>query len=202
MEHVKQQANSKRRLKLGDIAEHLQLKKFVVRAWEKELGLAPQSGLYGADDVELFKKIKQLVVVERKSLDQVREVIGASRVLEPLLAEVAPAIHDIAAEQSVEVASSTDLGGVIKTVVEVATVSEGEQATVVSEGELKILPAESLLASEIPSTAGEVTPALEAAAEEKVVAAQMINEAAQQKFLVELAFFKQELLRFKELLKS
>lgn len=202
MEHVKQQANSKRRLKLGDIAEHLQLKKFVVRAWEKELGLAPQSGLYGADDVELFKKIKQLVVVERKSLDQVREVIGASRVLEPSLAEVAPVVQDITCGQSLGAASSTDLGGVIEAVVEVTPASEGERAAVVSDGEVKILPAESLLASEIPPTAGEVTPALEAATEEKVFAAQMINEAAQQKFLVELAFFKQELLRFKELLKS
>lgn len=202
MEHVKQQANSKRRLKLGDIAEHLQLKKFVVRAWEKELGLAPHSGLYGADDVELFKKIKQLVLVERKSLDQVREVIGASRVLEPSAGEVAPAIHDIAREQGFEVASSTDLGDAVEAIVELAAASEEEPATLVSDGEVKVLPAESLLVSEIPSAGGKLTPVLETAAEEKVGAAQMINEAAQQKFLVELAFFKQELLRFKELLKS
>lgn len=162
MEHVKQQMSSKRRLKLGDIAESLQLKKFVVKSWEKELGLAPVGGAYGASDIEIFKKIKQLVLVERKPLAQVRDLIGARKLMQ----------------------------------------DQGQSADEIEHGNEEL--AEVLAADSQVIDNQEKTSVV--AASEIVFAKQKIvdfsGQQAQQKFQEELAFFKQELMRFQSLLNS
>lgn len=189
MEHVKQQASSKRRLKLGDIAEHLQVKKFVVRAWEKELGLAPEGGLYGSEDVELFKKIKQLVLVEQKSIAHVRDIIGARKVTTEEVVVVEVAAHE-------EVVAATTC----ETEYHAATMQE-EPAEVVVE-ELLAAPVEAVIyVAECVAVEAAMSMVEEVIAP-TVVAAQMASAPAPQEFLAELTFFKQELLRFQELLKA
>jgi len=61
---------SKRQYRIGDLAEHLQLKKFVLRFWEKELNISSHRSkggqrFYEQQDFETFKFIKELLY-ERK----------------------------------------------------------------------------------------------------------------------------------------
>ena len=61
---------SKRQYRIGELAKHLKLKKFVLRFWEKELDIKPHrsSGgqrFYQEEDFETFKLIKTLLY-ERK----------------------------------------------------------------------------------------------------------------------------------------
>jgi len=58
--------SEKRQLRIGELAQELELKKFVIRFWEKEFGIkAPrtegQQRLYGEKDIEFFKEIKSLL---------------------------------------------------------------------------------------------------------------------------------------------
>jgi DNA-binding transcriptional MerR regulator len=60
----------KRQYRIGELAKHLKLKKFVLRFWEKELGIKPQRStggqrFYQEEDFETFKIIKTLLY-ERK----------------------------------------------------------------------------------------------------------------------------------------
>lgn len=60
----------KRQYRIGELAKQLKLKKFVLRFWEKELGIKPQRSiggqrLYQEEDFETFKTIKTLLY-ERK----------------------------------------------------------------------------------------------------------------------------------------
>ncbi len=56
----------KRQLRIGELAQELEVKKFVIRFWEKEFGIkAPrtegQQRLYSEKDVEFFKTVKSLL---------------------------------------------------------------------------------------------------------------------------------------------
>lgn len=60
----------KRQYRIGELAKHLKLKKFVLRFWEKELNIKPQRStggqrFYQEEDFETFKTIKTLLY-ERK----------------------------------------------------------------------------------------------------------------------------------------
>lgn len=60
----------KRQYRIGELAKQLKLKKFVLRFWEKELGIKPQRSMggqrfYQEEDFETFKTIKTLLY-ERK----------------------------------------------------------------------------------------------------------------------------------------
>ena len=216
MELVKQQMGSKRRLKLGDIAEHLQVKKFVVRAWEKELGLAPSGGLYGTEAIELFKKIKQLALVEKQSFDQIKTVLGdAVTVVETegnvIGAQITTAevvVPEVAA-QAMEM-GSLDAQSCEMTAQVVAEainrVEQPEKEDVVVQDVLQaaadsVVPAEMIIAApEVMISPAESYELYNHA--ETIHAAQAINDAAQEKFLAELAFFKQELVKFRQLLST
>ena len=55
---------SKRHYRIGELAESLKVEKFVIRFWEKELGIKSfrsQGGqrFYSEDDFEKFKLIKE-----------------------------------------------------------------------------------------------------------------------------------------------
>jgi hypothetical protein len=182
MEHLKQQANSKRKLKLGDIAEHLQVKKFVVRTWEKELGLAPQSGGYDADGVELFKKIKQLVIVEHQSLDQVRQVIGASKItstIQPAMLEYEDdAISSLGMTPTTEQSFSS------------------ENFIILSEKTMEIN------AHSLQEPVYVPAEALQATQEDTTTLMSHATAGQQEKFFSDLALFKQELIRLQALLKA
>ena len=61
---------SKRQYRIGEVAKRLNLKKFVLRFWEKELNLTPHRStggqrFYQEEDFETFKKVKELLY-ERK----------------------------------------------------------------------------------------------------------------------------------------
>ena len=238
MELVKQQASSKRRLKLGDIAEHLQVKKFVIRSWEKELGLAPQSGFYSPEDVEIFKKIKQLVLVNRQPLQKVRAVIGAHKLEDPMLSAteaVEPMISLEAAAEAEAMECSVEAADLVCEAVEsqvsqIIVVDNSVQACSQSEACDEVLAevfveleaceqffaaaayqeeeveAELEMATAVLATDSMmIAPAelCEAMAEPQIVAAeQVLREQTHQKFLAELTFFRQELLKFQQLLNT
>jgi hypothetical protein len=217
MELVRQQASSKRRLKLGDIAELLQIKKFVIRSWEKELNLAPQSGLYGAEAIEIFKKIKQLVQVEKQSLDHVRNVIGASK---SVAVEIEPAAQDCVAvaesmpfvEAACEVVVSYEAASSAgEPVVEALELKTEEFDTVAADEEVAsavFLQGDEIDNQDVVALAlgadAEIDQSghrYEAATEVSAfVGVSLVDDSSQQKFLAELAFFKQELLKFQQLL--
>ena len=238
MELVKQQASSKRRLKLGDIAEHLQVKKFVIRTWEKELGLAPQSGFYGAEDVEIFKKIKQLVLVDRQPLQKVRGAIGVHKLEDPLLSAaqaLEPIISLEAAAEAEAMECSVEAADLIceaaeSQVSQIIVIDNSVQACSQSEAcdeplvevfvELEaceqFVAAAACQEEEVGAGLEMATAALvgdrmmiapaelcEAMTEPQAMTAeQVLSEQVQQKFLAELTFFRQELLKFQQLLNT
>ena len=74
---------SKRQYRIGDVAQALKLKKFVLRFWEKELNLIPNRSVggqrfYEEADVEKFKLIKSLLYDRKFTL------AGAKKELELL----------------------------------------------------------------------------------------------------------------------
>lgn len=57
---------NKKQYRIGDLAQELKIKKFVLRFWEKELDLKPQRSIggqrfYQEEDFETFKLIKSLL---------------------------------------------------------------------------------------------------------------------------------------------
>jgi DNA-binding transcriptional MerR regulator len=56
----------KRQYRIGDLSKELKVKKFVIRFWEKELGIMPDRSpggqrFYEEKDFETFKQIKHLL---------------------------------------------------------------------------------------------------------------------------------------------
>ncbi len=73
----------KRQYRIGDVAQALKLKKFVLRFWEKELNLIPNRSVggqrfYEEADFEKFKLIKSLLYERKFTL------AGAKKELESL----------------------------------------------------------------------------------------------------------------------
>lgn len=56
----------KRQFRIGDLAKHLDVEKFVIRFWEKEFGVSTTRSdggqrFYSEEDLDTFKKIKTLL---------------------------------------------------------------------------------------------------------------------------------------------
>ncbi len=76
MQHP-QQVSSKKLLKIHDIAEALNIKKFVIKLWEKEFGFdteQPKGGqrLYSSQDLKIFQHIKELLHKQSMSIEEAR----------------------------------------------------------------------------------------------------------------------------------
>lgn len=83
----------KRQFRIGELAKHLAIEKFVIRFWEKEFGLRPtRSGggqrFYNEDDLQRFTMIKALLYEQgftiagaRKHLEEApkSQVIGSRK---------------------------------------------------------------------------------------------------------------------------
>jgi DNA-binding transcriptional MerR regulator len=59
----------KRQFRIGDLAKHLAVEKFVIRFWEKEFGVTTTRSnggqrFYSEEDLDTFKKIKTLLYDE------------------------------------------------------------------------------------------------------------------------------------------
>lgn len=57
---------SKRQYRIGDLAKHLNIEKFVIRFWEKELNIKPKRSkggqrFYQEKDFQTFKTVKELL---------------------------------------------------------------------------------------------------------------------------------------------
>ena len=64
----------KRKFRIGDFAQHLGVKNFVIRFWEKEFNIKPgrsQGGqrFYNEEDFEKFKLIKELLYEKKFTLE-------------------------------------------------------------------------------------------------------------------------------------
>lgn len=85
MENQKMQMN-KRKFRIGDLAKKLQVKKFVIRFWEKEFQLQSdrsQGGqrFYTQDDLTTFSTIKELLYEKKYTIP------GAKKELDIILSE-------------------------------------------------------------------------------------------------------------------
>ena len=64
----------KRKFRIGEMAQNLEIKQFVIRFWEKEFNIKPnrtQGGqrFYSEEDYEKFKLIKELLYEKRFTLE-------------------------------------------------------------------------------------------------------------------------------------
>lgn len=64
---------SKRQYRIGELAKKLNIKKFVIRFWEKELGIKPHRSpggqrFYIEEDFETFKIVKNLLYDKKYTL--------------------------------------------------------------------------------------------------------------------------------------
>ena len=103
----------KRRFRIGELAQNLNIEKFVIRFWEKEFGLSSDRShggqrFYDETDLARFKAIKTLLYEEgftiagaRKHLkEQTKTVVGARKTV----TEKAPAQPDNSNEWHQELA--------------------------------------------------------------------------------------------------
>ncbi len=78
------------RLRIGDVARELNIKKSLIRLWEKEFGLNTQKNTYTIEDMKVFVNIKELVRTKGLSIDQAKaelqvQPITSSIIEEPIL---------------------------------------------------------------------------------------------------------------------
>lgn len=74
---------SKRKFRIGDLAQELKIKKYIIRFWEKEFDLKSDRSdggqrFYTEDDLALFTKIKQLLYLEGYTIAGARKQLGIS----------------------------------------------------------------------------------------------------------------------------
>ena len=72
---------SKRKFRIGDLAQELKIKKYIIRFWEKEFDLKSDRSdggqrFYTEDDLALFTKIKQLLYLEGYTIAGARKQLG------------------------------------------------------------------------------------------------------------------------------
>lgn len=72
---------SKRKFRIGDLAQELKIKKYIIRFWEKEFDLKSDRSdggqrFYTEDDLALFVKIKQLLYKEGFTIAGARKQLG------------------------------------------------------------------------------------------------------------------------------
>ena len=70
----------RRQFRIGELAKELDIKRFVIRFWEKEFGIKTsrsQGGqrFYSEADLEQFKLIKQLLYTQKYTIDGARKHI-------------------------------------------------------------------------------------------------------------------------------
>ncbi len=173
MEQFKQTTSSKKRFKLNDVAEQLQVKKFVIRVWEKEFNIEPQAGSYSIREIEFLRKIKQMVVDENCSLEQAKNTLLAAREQEGRSVmghEDTVSVQNCAREEVIAASVAAD------------AVACGEP--IMDTG------SDLIDAGELPEVVH-----FQAASRE-------VTDVHMQNFLTELAFFKQELQKFQSLLEK
>ena len=71
---------SPRQFRIGELAAHLKVERFVVRFWEKEFNLSPSRSeggqrFYEAGDLEKFKKIKHLLYNQGYTISGAKKMI-------------------------------------------------------------------------------------------------------------------------------
>jgi DNA-binding transcriptional MerR regulator len=97
---------AQRQFRIGDLADELNVKKFVIRFWEKEFNIASDrsSGgqrYYTLDDLRVFQTIKDLLY------NQGFTIAGAKKQLPiSLLHDTAPAVEPIGVAEAVALAES------------------------------------------------------------------------------------------------
>ena len=120
MMNVQRNLPQRKKFKIGDIAEVLDVKKFVIRTWEKEFAMDKNGvGLYTDEDVLLFRKIKDLLVAQKVSIAEAKVTVAllrgevkacepvpvaiAAETCESLDAAVNEAVEEVVAAESVSV---------------------------------------------------------------------------------------------------
>lgn len=221
MEPLKHQA-SKKKLRINDIAEELQVKKFVVKQWEKEFNLG--SSLYSAQDLDFFKKVKELVYDQKMPITQVKEVLAdhlvrpALQVAQEHVAHAAtmtdePALADVleaATEQVVAVDLAAEIvEAVAEVLVDQILQAEAAQAVAQQHEEELVCAAAEVVGLELQPQVAEVIQAAqapveavatEATASEVLVAApaEELIQAATKDSSAEQDHFYDELSFFKQ----
>ena len=76
----------KRRFRIGELAQKLNLEKFVIRFWEKEFNLKPHRSdgkqrFYEEKDLEKFQQIKSLLYENGFTIAGARKQLGSNRVM-------------------------------------------------------------------------------------------------------------------------
>lgn len=85
---------SKRQFRIGELADALDVKKYVIRFWEKEFGISSTRSVggqrfYTIDDLATFKRIKTLLYSEGFTISGARQ-----KLKEKALKNIAPARTD------------------------------------------------------------------------------------------------------------
>ena len=70
-----------RQFRIGELAKHLKIEKFVVRFWEKEFNLSPDRSnggqrFYQTKDIEKFEKIKYLLYKQGYTISGAKKVLN------------------------------------------------------------------------------------------------------------------------------
>ena len=69
---------NKRQYRIGDLAKHLNVEKFVIRFWEKELNIKPKRSkggqrFYQEQDFQTFKTVKELLYQKKFTIAGAKE---------------------------------------------------------------------------------------------------------------------------------
>lgn len=100
-------SSQKRKLKIGDIADILNVKKFVVRVWEKEFNLDKSgAGAYTEEDLSLFKKIKELMA-QKVSVAEAKQFVIEYHAQQAQKAQEAALVEPVVAAKVVEAVQDT-----------------------------------------------------------------------------------------------
>jgi len=101
--------------RIGELAEELQVEKFVIRFWEKEFGIKPhrtegQQRFYSEKDIALFQQIKSLLYEQgftiagaKKQIQLERDHKTMTPSIKTTFEEQKPAVNQEITEQMVEI---------------------------------------------------------------------------------------------------
>lgn len=96
---------NRRQYRIGELAKELKIEKFVLRFWEKELGIKPSRSVggqrfYQAEDFETFKLIKTLLYDRKFTLAGAKKELAALKSRKkPIIASQKTNMHVTAQEQ-------------------------------------------------------------------------------------------------------
>jgi DNA-binding transcriptional MerR regulator len=85
----------KKRFRIGELAKHLEVEKFVVRFWEKEFNLKPHRSegkqrFYEEKDIERFKHIKSLLYEGGFTIAGAKKHLLSTKQKSPTLPSIEP----------------------------------------------------------------------------------------------------------------